>query len=324
MQKDTTQKLKLGISVTIILLAFFFAIYYVGKNRNLFHEVTKVYTVFPDIKGLGRGSNVRFSGINVGTVSGISIQNDTTVRVEISIQSDYVKFIKEDSKVEITNDGLMGNKILIIHHGSADSPPVKELVTLSSVKTINVEDIVNEATKIISNARDATSVLLEVSHHLKSGQGDLGKLIYDTTISHNLNKTMRNLMTTTSNTKDISDHIRKGEGDLGSLVYSDTLTNSLNQAFDQLIVASENIRNISRSMDTAAININEGNGILHTLIYDSTFIQHADSTLTNLNQGIDEITKTFEAIKNSWIINLFSEKDKKQKGVEKQEDEERK
>ena len=193
MQKDTKQKVKLGIFVAIVLVAFFFAIYYVGKNRNLFHEVTKVYTVFSDIKGLGRGSNVRFSGITVGTVSDINIKNDTTVRVEISIQTDYVKFIKEDSKVEITNDGLMGNKILIIHHGTADSPPVKEYETLQSEQTINIEDIVNEATKVIKNARDATNAFLDVSKHLQEGKGDLGKLIYDTSITHSLRTTMNQL-----------------------------------------------------------------------------------------------------------------------------------
>ena len=299
-------------------MAFFFAIYYVGKNRNLFQDVTKIYTVFPDIKGLNRGNNVRYSGINVGTVSGITIKNDTTVRVEISVQSDYAKFIKEDSKVEISNDGLMGSKILIIHHGSTDSPSVKEFSTLNSFKTINVEDIVNEATKIIKNARDATEMLLEVSSHLQSGKGDLGKLIYDTSLTHNLNNTMRNLMTTSGNTKDITEHIRAGNGDLGSLVYNDSLTNSLQKSFDEFAKASENITRISKSLDTAAININEGQGILHTLIYDSTFIQHADSTLTNLNQGIDEITRTFTAIKNSWIINLFGGKDKKSN--KKQED----
>ena len=315
MQKDTSQKAKLGIFIAIILVAFFFAIYYVGKNRNLFHEVTKVYTVFSDIKGLGRGSNVRFSGINVGTVSGISIKNDTTVTVEISIQTDYVKFIKEDSKVEITNDGLMGNKILIIHHGSADSPSVKEYATLSSVKTINIEDIVNEATKIISNARDATAVFLEVSHQLKNGKGDLGRLIYDTTLTHNLRSTMDQLLSATRDAKNITSHIRNGEGDLGSLIYSDSLTKSLQASFMELSQASENARKITRSLDTAAIRINEGNGILHTLIYDSTFIQHADSTLTNLNESIDEITKTFTAIKNSWLINLF--KGKKREGKEK-------
>jgi phospholipid/cholesterol/gamma-HCH transport system substrate-binding protein len=318
MQKDTNRKVKLGIFVTIVLLAFFLAIYYVGKNRNLFHEVTKIYTVFSDIKGLNRGSNVRFSGINVGTVSGIIIKNDTIVRVEISIQTDYVKFIKQDSKVEITNDGLMGNKILIIHHGSSETPSVKEYETLQSVKTINIEDIVNEATKIISNARDATAIFLEVSNHLQSGEGDLGRLIYDTTLTTNLNSTMRNLREATKSTKDISERIRNGEGDLGSLVYSDTLTSSLKRSFDQLTEASVNIRNISKSLDTAAVNINEGNGILHTLIYDSTFINHADSTLTNLNQGIDEITKTFETIKNSWIINLFSGKKKEERRKDKQ------
>ncbi len=313
MQKDTTRKVKLGVFVAIVLVAFFFAIYYVGKNRNLFHDVTKVYTVFTDIKGLGRGSNVRFSGINVGTVSDITIKNDTTVRVELSIQTDYMKFIKADSKVEITNEGLMGNKILIIHHGSADAPTLKEFETLQSTKTINIEDIVNEATKIIRNARDATNVFLEVSRHLQAGHGDLGRLIYDTSITRNLNQTINQLKMTSRNTKDISDHIREGKGDLGSLVYSDTLTQSLRSSFNELTDASENIRKISKSLDTAAMNINEGNGILHTLIYDSTFIQHADSTLTNLNQGIDEITRTFTAIKNSWIINLFSGKKKKQK-----------
>lgn len=313
MQKDTTRKVKLGIFVSVILVAFFFAIYYVGKNRNLFHDVTKVYTVFSDIKGLGRGSNVRFSGINVGTVSDITIQNDTTVRVELSIQSSYVKFIKADSKVEISNDGLMGNKILIVHHGSSNSPPVKEYDTLQSTKTINIEDIVNEATKIVRNARDATNIFLEVSKHLKAGHGDLGKLIYDTSITRNLNQTINQLKATVQSTKEISTHIREGKGDLGRLVYSDSLTQSLRSSFDELTSASENIRNISRSLDTAALNINEGNGILHTLIYDSTFIQHADSTLTNLNQGIDEITRTFTAIKNSWIVNLFSGKKKIQK-----------
>ena len=172
---------------------------------NLFHEVTKIYTVFPDIKGLGRGSNVRFSGITVGTVSAISISNDTIVRVEISIQTDYVKFVKEDSKVEITNDGLMGNKILIIHHGSSDSPSVKEYQTLQSSKTINVEDIVNEATKIIINARDATNVFLEVSNQLKSGKGDLGRLIYDTSLTQNLKSTMNHLLVTSRNTEELTE-----------------------------------------------------------------------------------------------------------------------
>ncbi len=305
MQKDTKKKFKLGLFVLIVLVGFFFAIYYVGKNRNLFHDVTRVYTVFSDIKGLGRGSNVRFSGITVGTVSDITIKNDSAVRVEISIQTDYLKFIKEDSKVEIANDGLMGNKILVIHHGSSDSPTVKAHGTLQAVTSINLEDIVSEATKIIKNARDATAIFLEVSNHLQAGKGDLGKLMYDTTLTHNLRSTINQLLATSRNAKMITEAVRDGRGDLGSLIYSDTLTNSLQSSFNELAEASENVRKISRSLDTAAIRINKGNGILHTLIYDSTFVQHADSTLTNLNEGIDEITRTFTAIKNSWIINLF-------------------
>ena len=74
--------------------------------------------VFKDVAGLQAGNNVRFSGINVGTVENISIVSDTSVRVEILIDESTRKFIKKDAVASIGSEGLMGNKILIINPGT--------------------------------------------------------------------------------------------------------------------------------------------------------------------------------------------------------------
>ena len=57
------------------------------------------------------GNNVRFSGINVGTVSEIELVNDSSVVVVLVIQEEVQKYIKTDAMASIGSDGLMGDKV---------------------------------------------------------------------------------------------------------------------------------------------------------------------------------------------------------------------
>ena len=57
-------------------MIFVFAIFLIGKQKNLFNPVFKLTTTFNNISGLQVGNNIRFSGINVGTVDNINIIND--------------------------------------------------------------------------------------------------------------------------------------------------------------------------------------------------------------------------------------------------------
>ena len=51
--------------------------------------------IFRNIIGLLVGNNVRFSGINVGIIEGIEQISDTTVKVDMLIESSSKKFIKK-------------------------------------------------------------------------------------------------------------------------------------------------------------------------------------------------------------------------------------
>src|SRR3954467_10262416 len=94
-------KVRLGLFIAGGLALFLIAIFIIGKQKNLFNPVFRLTTEFYSISGLQVGNNVRFSGINVGTVDNIQIVNDSTVRVDMMIKKDVQPFIKKDCEVAI-------------------------------------------------------------------------------------------------------------------------------------------------------------------------------------------------------------------------------
>ena len=61
-------KVRLGLFVAGGLAIFILVIFIIGRQKNLFNPVFKLTSQFYNISGLQVGNNVRFSGINVGTV----------------------------------------------------------------------------------------------------------------------------------------------------------------------------------------------------------------------------------------------------------------
>ena len=88
-------KVRLGLFMAGGMAIFLVAIFLIGKQKNLFNPVFRLTTTFYNVSGLQVGNNVRFSGINVGTVDNIKIINDSTVQVHMLIKKDVHQFIKK-------------------------------------------------------------------------------------------------------------------------------------------------------------------------------------------------------------------------------------
>ena len=186
-------KIRLGLFVVGGLVLFFLAIFIIGKQKNLFDPVIKVSTNFYNVSGLQVGNNVRFSGINVGTVDRITIINDSTLRVDMLVKTSVQKFIKIDSEVSIGSDGLIGDKLLAISQGSTNAPIVKEGQLLASTEPIETDAIVASLEATAMNAEIISIELAEIIQGINKGEGTLGRLLKDTEIAENLSKTMENL-----------------------------------------------------------------------------------------------------------------------------------
>jgi phospholipid/cholesterol/gamma-HCH transport system substrate-binding protein len=186
-------KVRLGLFIAGGLLLFVVAIFYIGKQKNLFNPVFKLTSTFYSVGGLEVGNNVRFSGINVGTVDNIDIINDTTVRVDMLIKRNVQKFIKTDCEAGIGTAGIIGDRILIITQGSSEAPMVKDGQHIASTEPVETDAIMASLNATAGNAEIISAQLAEIMVKINSGNGTLGRLIQDSTIANNLSQTMVNI-----------------------------------------------------------------------------------------------------------------------------------
>ena len=86
----------------------------IGKNRNLFGATYVLKARFENVQGLVAGNNVRFSGIQAGTVKKVKILNDTVIEVTMIIETKMKTIIRKNAIASIGTDGLVGNKVVNI------------------------------------------------------------------------------------------------------------------------------------------------------------------------------------------------------------------
>lgn len=186
-------KVRLGMFVAGGFLIFAIAIFLIGKQKNLFNPVFGITTTFYNVSGLQVGNNVRFSGINVGTVDNIRIINDSTVRVDMIIRKEVQQFIKTDCQVTIGSEGIIGDRVLNITQSGSDAQMVLDKQFLGSIEPVETDAIMKSLSITAENAEIITDQLAEIMFNINNGEGTLGRLIQDTTIAENINKTIINL-----------------------------------------------------------------------------------------------------------------------------------
>jgi phospholipid/cholesterol/gamma-HCH transport system substrate-binding protein len=186
-------KVRLGLFVAGGIALFVITIFIIGKQKNLFNPVFKLTTAFFNVSGLQVGNNVRFSGITVGTVDNITIINDSAVRVDLLVRKEIQKFIKSDGKISIGSEGIIGDRLVIISQGTNEARMARDGDVLSSVEPVETDAIIKSLAVTSVNAEIISKQLAEIMVKVNGGEGTLGKLIADTTIAENIDKTILNL-----------------------------------------------------------------------------------------------------------------------------------
>ncbi|MCD0467058.1 MlaD family protein [Flavobacterium sp. ENC] len=204
MDKQSGYTWKLGMFVTVGLLLFIMAIYFIGKQKNLFGSTFHITSQFKTVSGLEVGNNVRFSGINIGTVEEIRLINDSSVVVSMVIKDDVREFIKTDARASIGSDGLMGDKVLTISPGVKSTKVVENNGAIASLNGIEMQDLMKSVKKSVDNAAVITDELAIFSHSMNNGNGALARLVRDDKMASSVSKTLSNLE---SGTKGFSENM---------------------------------------------------------------------------------------------------------------------
>jgi phospholipid/cholesterol/gamma-HCH transport system substrate-binding protein len=193
MKQQSNSKWKLGLFLITGILIFVVTVYFIGKNQNLFGSTFILKSKFKNVSGLKIGNNVRFSGIDIGTIKNIDFVSDSSIVVVSVIESDVQKFIKTDAVASIGSDGLMGDKVLSISPGTESNKMGDDNSFIKSAKAIELEDLMKGLKKSVDNAATITNELVVFSQKLNNNNGALSRLMTDKKFANSLTNTLINL-----------------------------------------------------------------------------------------------------------------------------------
>ncbi len=301
-------------------ILFTVAVYLIGQKQDMFSTTFQLRVIFSNVNGLQSGNNVRFSGINVGSVMDVNIQNDSTIEVVMRVREDVHQFIKQDALVTIGTDGLMGNMIININPGKGNAPVVENNAMLKSYSRVKTDDILKTLNMTNENAAMLTRSLLEVVENIQHGKGTLSYLVYDTSLRTNLAHSINNLQLAThktnlllSDVQSMAYDIKSGQGLAGYLL-RDTVTSSrLIKTMTELQQASANIQQSTDSLKLFIQRLNTQKGSLNALIADTTMAKNLKETISNLNKGTAKFDENMEAFKHNFLTRKYFKDQEKAK-----------
>lgn len=316
MELENRKKIRLGIFIFLGLMVLVAGIYYMGTTRQLFEDQITISAVFNNVEGLQKGNDVWFSGIKVGTVKELSLESDSLVRAKLAITENAAQFIKKDSYASIESQGLVGSKVVALSPGSPSTSSIEEGSELRAKDPVAMEGILRKVEETAEQASNLTINLKQISESVQSGEGALGKLIYDTLLVHRMEQSMALIQQSSQNVTQLTGEINKvarnlneGDGLASRLISDEEWSREVGATIDSLKRTSTAMAKAGRDLQAFMEKLNKEKGTLQRLLQDSTMARDLHKAIINVKQGTEDLDEVMKTVNRSWILNLFDGKD---------------
>ncbi|MDH3323439.1 MAG: MlaD family protein [Flavobacteriaceae bacterium] len=320
MEKTNKQKLNLGIFVIITTLIVITAIYYIGNKQNIFGNTFRMSSVFNNVNGLQLGNNVRYSGINVGTVKDIVMINDTTICVDMIVEDKILKHIKKNAVATIGSDGLVGSMIINIIPASGVSELLEPGDTIASYNKLSTSTMLSTLNKTNENAALLTADLLKITSAINEGQGVLGLLINDSIMASDLKQSIRHIKSTSLNTSETVQELKAiinsfdYEESVAAVLFSDSAyADKVRNIISNLEKSSDEINTVLTNLNEVVSDVKNSEGTFNYVVHDTILVNDIDETMKNIKEGSVLLNENLEALKHSALLRGYFKKLEKQK-----------
>lgn len=306
-----------GIFVIAGIAILLAGVFIIGGKDKSFKKTVIANAVFNDVNGLAKGSNVWYAGVKIGIVKKVSFVQHG-VMVSFSIEEDVQQKIRKDTKVKLSTDGLIGNKILVLYGGTDASPEIESGNTLAVENVGGAEEMMATLQNNNKNLLEITNDLKLVSKALAEGKGTIGKLLTDPSISNSLqtamaslNRAGSNAQVLTANLGEFSKKLNHQGYFLNDITTDTTIVASLRQTATQLNRVSQNANTVVENLSSTASRLNSNKGAVGVLLNDETAAVNLQHTLSNLQAGTKRLDENMEAMQHNFLLRGFFKKKEK-------------
>ena len=260
------------------------------------------------------GNNVRFSGIDVGTVKAISLESDTSVRVTMIIDKKVKKFIKKNSVAAVGTDGLMGNKLVNISGQPGDALPIEEDDVILSLLPVETDEMLRTLNTTNENIANISSDLKKITQKINNSTS-LWKLLSDTLIAKDIKQAALNIKLASHHAAvagnefvDMTRRVKHGDGLAGTLITDTLLVFKLRKSLSDIEVASSQAAQMATDLKEIAATIKQGEGPAGMLVSDSLMVQRLSQTLVNVEEGTAKFNENMKAMRQHVLFRGYFKK----------------
>lgn len=316
---------KLGLFVMAGVLFLIVTLYMIGKNRNLFGSTFTVRAVVNNVNGLVPGNNVRFKGIDVGTVKAIALHDDSSIYVTLTIDDKMRPYIKQNALASISTDGLMGNKILNINSTPGVAPAVEEGSLIQSRKPLETDEMLRTLSVTNSNLERITYNLREITAKLNSSKS-LWNLLSDSMVTQDIKVAVKDIRRAGSNAADLTGNAKKlvsrynqGEGLAETIFMDSTLSQRLDHSLNKIQDASEKTADMMENLESVIAELRQGEGTAGLILADTTLRSILLRSAGNVEEGTYRFNENMEAMRSNFLFKGYFKKIEKEKAKEEKE-----
>lgn len=320
MKISSSQKIKLGMFVILTIAVLIVSLYLIGKKQNLFGNTFSITAIFSNVNGLKLGNNVRYAGINVGTVKGITMINDSTICVDMNMEESILKHIKKNAKAVVGSDGLVGSMVVNILPGDSFGDPLQKGDTLMSLRRISSNDMLTTLSVTNENAAELTDELLKITHSINEGEGTLGLLVKDKEMGADLKETVHNLKTASQEVSEVLKEIKvvmiavNNEDNLLNTLLKDSITaGQFRSVMSNLEKSSEDINKAILNLNDITTDVKEGEGAFNYLVSDTLLVNDIEETVQNIKKGSVMLNENLEALRHNTFFKGYFKKLEKER-----------
>ncbi|MGD0709628.1 MAG: MlaD family protein [Bacteroidales bacterium] len=300
-----------GLFIIVGILFLAGGIMTIGNLHSTFSKKMTISTIFNDVNGLKSGNNIWFSGVKIGAVKKMEFHGKSQVKVIMDIDIESKQYIRQDAKVKISTDGLIGNKILVIYGGTAQSPEISEDDTLSNETLLSTEDI-------MKTFQQSNLNILAITKKLANGEGTIGKLMNNDSIYYSISSVANSLQAASakaqiliSSLANFSEKLNK-KGTLANNLVTDTVVfNSLKTSVFHLQSVADTAKVFINNLKDASANSKSPLGVL---LHDEQTGTTLKATISNLDSSSKKLNIDLEALQHTFLLRGYFRKEAKKNG----------
>lgn len=327
MKNRTTDNVKLGVFVLLGLAGLVALLYFIGVNQNLFGKRFPLEVTFRNVSGLRVGNNVRFVGIDIGTVKKIVIKNDTSVQVVMSIDNKIAPFIKQNDVANIGTDGLMGNKVVNIEPGPAGSPKLEKNGSLKAREVLDMDALMRTLDVTNRNVAAMSTNLVSIVQRI-SESVVIWEILEDPSLPAHLRSSLVNIRQASEKANGLVGDVQQIVQEIASspegviaLLKDSTISRDLLSATAQIrklgVQAGTMGTELEQAVKSLSNDIQHGDGPLQAVLQDSALTIRLEQSLKNIEQGTYNFNQSMEALKNSFLLRGYFKRKEKREQAEK-------